>query len=879
MRKFIQRVLIALLIVTWGAIHAQVPTRWAINGGFEDFIINGIYTAGGVGPGLLSTNCAPNNRPAAPANGYNGFVATINNNSNPIVQVAGWRSTDGNAVNAALGISTAGVPGGFNNCNTINNSSGWAEIFQGDTTGTGGVAQAGLYYNHNNPGAEARTYQQLCILPNDTPYYGISVRGRNDINERIALGIWTQANSGVFANSTAASVAGNAVGGNQFAVDLAITSRTAWTNATKATNPFPGLVGANSQIPNTWTGGIYGVGMQSSNGSGGGAGNFAGNPLEGGFGDSFFWDISPLIDLAGFTSTPATTVTAATVVEGNTTTLGVRVNGRLRTAASAILRYDATIANRAIPGIDYTIGAANRGSATLYTTTQTVAFGTGTINVFPGDIKLDLPTGDYDPNRNGTQTIGGFITIPFDLINDAVIENAENLRYTLGNTAAVSGTDVTDVTGGGDARFDTGLAVSKGNQSTLCSVANKAVTLQIIDNDKPTLSKAFAQNSIALGGTVTLIFTISSPQDPSGTNRVTATSINFTDNAPGTGANGLQFVAGSPVTTSTGCVGGTFNTSLTSSFSVTGVGVSNSPSPGTTTCQITVQMTNRVGSALNTACTTPTTGPANFLNTSITGTNTASIGGTTTATLSPISVAACLNVVTPVDVGVTKSITPTAAANGQTLAFTITFFNKGPNPVPLSGFVDTLPAQITTNLANVTSSVTGAATTSNFTLLGSTFSGSLTLPVNSTVTIRMVATATAVVATYTNTVALQLTNTVADSTPGDLTTTAVGSIWPAANLQITKTNGTLTLVAGATTAYTITVSNFGPDAANNAVLTDPVVPGLSCTSAATCTGSGGASCAATIAAATLQAGYTVPTFPANSTITVVYSCGVLATGQ
>ena len=63
----------------------------------------------------------------------------------------------------------------------------------------------------------------MCILPNDTPYYGISVRGRNDVNERIAIGIWSAANVGTIVNSTAGAVAGNSVGGgNVWGVDLSV---------------------------------------------------------------------------------------------------------------------------------------------------------------------------------------------------------------------------------------------------------------------------------------------------------------------------------------------------------------------------------------------------------------------------------------------------------------------------------------------------------------------------------------------------------------------------------------------------------------------------------------------------------------------------------
>jgi hypothetical protein len=229
--------------------------------------------------------------------------------------------------------------------------------------------------------------------------------------------------------------------------------------------------------------------MQSSNGSGGGAGNFAGSQVEGAFSDDFFWDVSPLVDLAGFGATPSGTVAAATLTEGAVTTLGIRVNGRLRTAASIILRRAS--ASLAKPTVDYTVGATTNRTGTIttmYTSTQTISFGSGTITVNSGDIKLDLPAGDYDPNIvNGT--IAGFINIPVTLVNDLVVEASDLLRYSLGNSATAAGTDTTDVTGGGDARPDTGLAVSKGNQGTLCSQAVKSVQLTILDNDKPTFNQ------------------------------------------------------------------------------------------------------------------------------------------------------------------------------------------------------------------------------------------------------------------------------------------------------------------------------------------------------------------------------------------------------
>jgi len=108
-----------------------------------------------------------------------------------------------------------------------------------------------------------------------------------------------------------------------------------------------------------------------------------------------------------------------------------------------------------------------------------------------------------------------------------------------------------------------------------------------------------------------------------------------------------------------------------------------------------------------------------------------------------------------------------------------------------------------------------------------------------------------------------------------------------ADLALTKTNtpgqnGNLdlavdTVVSGGTTSYTITLSNGGPDAADGALLTDPVPTNLTCTTA-TCTTTGGATCpaqtGAALVAALQGAGATVPTLPVGGSVTVTLSCQV-----
>jgi uncharacterized repeat protein (TIGR01451 family) len=58
------------------------------------------------------------------------------------------------------------------------------------------------------------------------------------------------------------------------------------------------------------------------------------------------------------------------------------------------------------------------------------------------------------------------------------------------------------------------------------------------------------------------------------------------------------------------------------------------------------------------------------------------------------------------------------------------------------------------------------------------------------------------------------------------------------DLAIAKTNQSTSLLSGASTTYTITVTNNGPDPVSGALLKDPATPNLSCQSPATCTGAG-----------------------------------------
>jgi uncharacterized repeat protein (TIGR01451 family) len=102
-----------------------------------------------------------------------------------------------------------------------------------------------------------------------------------------------------------------------------------------------------------------------------------------------------------------------------------------------------------------------------------------------------------------------------------------------------------------------------------------------------------------------------------------------------------------------------------------------------------------------------------------------------------------------------------------------------------------------------------------------------------------------------------------------------------ARLSVTKDNGTLMLIAGSSTTYTVTFVNGGPSAANNAIVSDSPSAGLSACTVLSCTPGGSAtaaSCPATPANLLNPGGTALPVFPSNASVTFLLRCNVTATG-
>lgn len=104
---------------------------------------------------------------------------------------------------------------------------------------------------------------------------------------------------------------------------------------------------------------------------------------------------------------------------------------------------------------------------------------------------------------------------------------------------------------------------------------------------------------------------------------------------------------------------------------------------------------------------------------------------------------------------------------------------------------------------------------------------------------------------------------------------------PTVDLRIDKTAAPTALRSGETVTYTMTIGNDGPGPGDGAVVRDPAVAGVDCsTGTLTCGGeSGGAVCPASPTVADLQgSGVTIAVFPAGGSMQLTLTCTVTASG-
>jgi uncharacterized repeat protein (TIGR01451 family) len=318
-----------------------------------------------------------------------------------------------------------------------------------------------------------------------------------------------------------------------------------------------------------------------------------------------------------------------------------------------------------------------------------------------------------------------------------------------------------------------------------------------MDLAPPTLTKSFSPNPVAVGGTSTLVFTLSH------TNSVTLTGATFSDFLPA----GLQ-VASPPNLTNT--CGGTVSGAVAGSTAITLTGGTIPPN-GSCTISLTVTATT-AGPHLNVT---------SFISTTETGVNTGptGLGSDTLVALAPPAIE--------------KTFTPNPVVSGTvtTLIFNITNPNADTSLTGVA-FTDTFPSGVVVATPpNASTSGCGSPTFNPTAGAGSiSFSGGTIAP-GGTCTVRVDVTAPAGV--YTNTTG----PVTADITGGtDVATDTLTVRQPNPGLAFQKQIATsasgpwrdfVAVTVGQDVYYRFVVENTGDITLTNVVVTDTVLGDLS----------------------------------------------------
>ncbi len=179
-------------------------------------------------------------------------------------------------------------------------------------------------------------------------------------------------------------------------------------------------------------------------------------------------------------------------------------------------------------------------------------------------------------------------------------------------------------------------------------------------------------------------------------------------------------------------------------------------------------------------------------------------------------------VVKKADVAITKTATPGPRAGGETLAYTLTATNNGPDTAHNVSVSDVLPTSVT--FASASAGCTYTAATRTVVCAA----GDLAVDGNATFTITTTVNGDAP-ATISNTATVSATET--DPTPGNNSSTVSTTTTRKADLALTKSAPAGPLLTGDALAYTLSVRNNGVDTASGVSISDPLPTGVSFVSA------------------------------------------------
>ena len=193
------------------------------------------------------------------------------------------------------------------------------------------------------------------------------------------------------------------------------------------------------------------------------------------------------------------------------------------------------------------------------------------------------------------------------------------------------------------------------------------------------------------------------------------------------------------------------------------------------------------------------------------------------------------------DLTITKDDGSPTATPGTSTTYTIVVSNSGPSNVIGAAVADLEPAGVafTSWTCAATPGATCGSTSGSgdiATTVDLAVGASTTLTVNAAV-------GAAVTGIVTNTATIGVPSGVTDPNPADNSASDSDTMAPAADVAITKTDGSATVTPGGTVAYTIVATNAGPSDVVGASVTD-LVPAAIGAATWTCAGNGGGTCTA-----------------------------------
>ena len=223
-------------------------------------------------------------------------------------------------------------------------------------------------------------------------------------------------------------------------------------------------------------------------------------------------------------------------------------------------------------------------------------------------------------------------------------------------------------------------------------------------------------------------------------------------------------------------------------------------------------------------------------------TNTATVTGGSEQATGNDSSSDSTTIIDGSDLSVTKVSTPNPYSPGGLVTYTISVSNSGPSDVVGAAVGDTIPANVA-GVAWTCAISTGSGTCSSASGSGNTIGITVDLASGAVATLTVTGTVTAgTTGTVTNTATVAAPAGTVDPVPGNNAATDTNPTLPTADLAVAKSSAPDPYVAGAPIAYTVTLTNNGPDGVTGATFVD-TVPSQILGVSWTCAVAGAGSCA------------------------------------